>query len=207
MARITFDRTGFPFAEVGPGLAAGLLPVARVQVEHYLGGSPGLEPAAADGWFPTGPRPSWRTLPADRFETLFAAGVGPDDAARFAAWVGPRFRLPTEAEWRAADAAFAGRPEPGRLLAVAKDGRCHPAAAALIRWLLANRPAADWSRVGLFADGLLEWVAAPGGGHGLHGRPRPAVKNLIHNPRTHPAVRPRPGARDPAFGFRLVRTG
>ncbi len=229
---VRLDPLGFPVVRLpAAGLEVGLLPVTRAQLDYLLGDTTDFHPDDLAALDRANPRASWRRVPADRPEGVFAAGVTAAEADRFAGWLGGGFRLPTAAEWRAADAAVAAlgafphewdaasavlaNPErergggipatPSLTLGVRQEEAAHPAARSILDWSIARGPA-TWLRVGLWDDGLLEWVRTPDGGFGLLGRPRTGLIRLVHNPRVHDPVRPTSADRHPAFGFRLVRS-
>ena len=197
------DNTGFPAVPVpAAGLAVHLFPVTKVQFEYFLGDRTNFDPAAFDELYGTSPRASWRTIPEDRFEELFLTGLLPEEAERFARWLDDGFRVPTEAEWRAVDAGIAALPPtPDGLREQTANDALHPAARALLNWRLGR---GRWPAVGLFEGGLVEWVKVAGG-HALHGRPRPDLLRVIHNPQIHEAIRFKPPRRDRVCGVRLVR--
>jgi hypothetical protein len=202
-----FDRTGFPYLPVpGTRYAVGVLPVTKAQAEVYLG-----EPSGpGDDWYAevltVSPRAAWRAPGRPLTWQLLLTGISPDEAARFAGWLGPAYHLPDALEWRAADRALASlRPE--QLLRLAEQidaGAGHPAAAGILRTLQAagRRTAAELT---LLADGVLEWVVRASGAGGL-GRPeRVLTGNLILDPQSFdPVSIIRPG-RDRVFGARLLR--
>lgn len=202
----SLDAAAFPVVRCPrTGLDAGVLPVTRVQFEYFLGGTTDFPEDAYAGIDRASPRAGWRSAPAAHPERVFLAGVRPDEAERLGTWLGGGFRLPTEAEWRAVDAAF-GRlgPDVQPLRKLAASPRVHPAARAILGWHL-DREGATWRAVGRLDGGLLEWVRLRAGGYGLFGRPPPALVRIVHNPQTHDPVRPTTDARHPSFGFRLVR--
>lgn len=204
---IRLDMTGFPVLHCrGLGLGVGLLPVTRVQFEYFLGDTTGFPPDRYEEIERLNPRASWRSIPNVRLEGMFLTDVQPEEAERFGTWLGEGFRLPTEAEWREADAAFgAVGGDLDRLLPLTRDTRVHPTARAILGWR-ANQPGVRSLRtVGLLDGGLLEWVRRTGPGYGLHGRPLPSIPRLLHNPQVHPAVEPLDKSPNPGFGFRLVR--
>ena len=202
---IHFDRTGFPYVELASGLGASLFPLARAQVEHFLGDTPEEGEALAERLLDPGPRESWRVPSASTLERQFATSLGPEEVERVARWMGPSYRLPTVQEWRNLDREL-GAISDADLQAILADDRAYPAVRSIGEWLLRNRSGPVGMRVGLLREGLLEWVAMPEGGHGLFGRPRPSVYRLIQNPQIHEPLRPRTGARHPSFGARLVRS-
>lgn len=208
MAR-SLDPTDFPVLPLPRlGLAVQLLPVTKVQFEYMLGDGRG-DPVAYEEILQTNPRTSWRAA-AGAPAGLFLTGVRPEEAEAFGRWLGGGFRLPTDVEWKAIDAMLADPANPANLRAAVASEMVHPAARAILSGLSvttdAGTAAPRWRQVGLFEGGILEWVRTRTG-FGLHGRPRPSLYNLIHNPQIHDAVRPRevPPPRHPAFGFRLVR--
>lgn len=203
---LVLDATTFPALRLpGVGLDVGLLPVTRAQFDYFLGEPSGFPADVLAELTQASPRATWRRVSADRPEGVFLTAVRPDEAERFAAWLGDGWRLPTPDEWRACDAAARRLgTEVGVYRQAADDPRVHPAARALIEWAVGRGPPSA-ARAGLWDGGLLEWVALPGGGHGLLGRPRPGLIALVLNPQAHDPVRPTTPARHPAFGARLVR--
>ncbi|MBX9628744.1 MAG: SUMF1/EgtB/PvdO family nonheme iron enzyme [Gemmataceae bacterium] len=203
---VRLDPLGFPVVRLpAAGLEVGLLPVTRAQLDYLLGDTTDFHPDDLAALDRANPRASWRRVPADRPEGVFAAGVTAAEADRFAGWLGGGFRLPTAAEWRAADAAVAALGAFPHEWDAASAVLANPAARSILDWSIARGPA-TWLRVGLWDDGLLEWVRTPDGGFGLLGRPRTGLIRLVHNPRVHDPVRPTSADRHPAFGFRLVRS-
>lgn len=202
----SLDPTTFPVLAVpAAGLAVGLLPVARAQFDYLLGHPHAFPADALADIDAVSPRASWRHVPPDRPEGVFLSGVQTDEAERFARWLGDGWRLPTAAEWRAADAAVSRLgADVSAFREAVDDPRVHPAARSILNWSL-GRGSPSAARAGLWADGLLEWVTHPGSGHGLYGRPRPGLLSLVLNPQLHDPARPTAPGRHPGFGVRLVR--
>ncbi|HJZ55035.1 MAG TPA: hypothetical protein VKE74_08750 [Gemmataceae bacterium] len=202
---ISFDPTAFPIVRCpAASLEVGLFPVTRTQFDFFLGARSEFDPAALAEITEAAPRASWRTIPPESPEGVFLTAIRAEEAEQFARWLGGGFRLATDAEWRAIDAAIGGWPNVRLLRDLLADVRMHPAARAILNWSLARQPA-TWRTASLFEDGLLEWVRRASGAYGLQGRPRPTLIRLVHNPQAHEAVTPRTAARHPAFGFRIVR--
>lgn len=201
------DKTDFPYLALpAAGLAVGLLPVCKAQFEFYLGDPTGPGRPWYEAVLAVSPRASWRHPQSERVEELFLTGVLPEEAEQFACWIGPEFRLPGADDWRAADRELARTCDVEELCRVADDPRVHPAARAVLRQLTRGTRPKSWREPTLLENGLLEWVGLPAGGHGLYGRPRPALFKLLLNPQIHSPSRPRSLTRHRAFGFRLVRT-
>lgn len=95
------DRLGFPLLRLPRrSFRFHLLPVTKAQFEQYL-----AEPGGwGDAWYAdilaVAPRASWRSFRPEDRERVFMTGVLPDEAMRYALWMGPAFDLPNEAEWR-----------------------------------------------------------------------------------------------------------
>jgi hypothetical protein len=203
---IAFDAMGFPLVILpAVGLEAMLLPVTRTQFDFFLGDRTGFPSSTLQDIDRISPRRSWRTPSVDRPDGLFLTAIQADEAEAFARWLGTGFRLPNNTEWRAVDkaiGAFGTELQP--LRSVLDERRMHPSAQSILARTLVSR-AATWRTVGMFEDGLLEWVKRQGSGYGLQGRPRPNLLRVIHNPQAHDAIVPRSAERHPAFGMRLVR--
>ncbi len=205
---LTLDPTGFPLLKLPSlGLAVHLLPVTKVQFEYFLG-EPALirrfDTALYEEMCHFNPRTSWRRSSGVP-ESLFATGILPPEAEAYGTWMGKGFRLPKDTEWRAVDAEMALHVEDKAYEFLLTDRRIHPAARAIISQQ--PRKPGQWRQFGLFENGFLEWVCSRDGFR-LQGRPRPALRRVIHNPQLHDAIRVQLErlSRDRAFGFRLVKT-
>lgn len=200
---LTIDRSGFPEVAFRAGCRAGLLPVARVQIEAFLGAVPGLDADLIAAFVGTATRVSWRSPRAlERIEAHFATGLLPEERSEFARWMGASYRLPTAEDWRALDAFAMAWSDVEALRSLAADEQTHPAARAMLNARLERN--ASVPEVMMLESGILEWVTLAGGEKGLLGRPRPGLYRVVHNPQRHEPIRPRPGLRHSAFGFRLV---
>ena len=95
--RFSFDRTGFPLAEMPQlRLDVQLLPVTKVQFERFL--------ADTDSWYEevlkANPRISYHRFTSKNRECIFLTNILPTEAQRFATWMGTEYRLPSVTEWR-----------------------------------------------------------------------------------------------------------
>jgi hypothetical protein len=206
--RWLFDRTGFPYLAVPEaGVAVALLPVTKAQAEFWLGDPSG----PGDDWYAevlaVAPRVGWRASGKFPLWHLLLTGVHPGEAERLAAWLGPEYRLPSAAEWRAADRALSALSidHVTALMASIEGGKGHPAAAGILRrpWQAKRRTAAQ---LALLEDGVLEWVARPAPPHGALGRPAADLPaKLILDPQAFDPVTLITPGRHAAFGARLVR--
>ena len=206
--RWLFDRTGFPYLPVPQvGIAVGVLPITKAQAELHL-----ADPAGpGDDWYAEvidiGPRMGWRVPGPCVPWHLLLTGISVEEASRFAAWVGPGYRLPDLREWRAADRALSalGPAQVDQLADRIDGGDGHPAAAGIIHKLRESgrRTAAALT---LVDGGVLEWVTRPYLKPGGLGRPAPDLPgNLILDPQVHEPVVRLIAGRYAAFGCRLVR--
>jgi hypothetical protein len=204
---IGFDGMGFPLVSLSAiGLEVMLLPITRTQFDFFLGDRTHFPTSALQDLDLVSPRLSWRMNRSDRLSGLLVSGIMADEAEAVARWIGNGFRLPSDAEWRGVDKAVGAiGTDIERLNRVIEDRRIHPAARAMIVRTVAST-SVSWRAVGLFENGLLEWVRRPESGYGLQGRPRPDLLRVIHNPQAHDAIVPRMAGRHPAFGMRLVRS-
>lgn len=207
---LTLDPLDFPMIGLPKlGLAVHLLPVSKVQFEYFLGEAPDLRQQFDLNAYPQmtaiNPRSSWRAA-TGRSERLFVTAILPTEVDAYARWLGRDFRMPTDMEWRAIDAALAGPAPRETLETLTANARVHPAARAIVAAARAANATPLWRELGLFEHGLLEWVRARDG-YRLHGRVRPELHRVIHNPQVHDALRLQvdPAPRHKAFGFRLVK--
>lgn len=206
--RWSFDRTGFPVLELPEsGLMTHLWPVAKTQLERFL-----AEPnGPGDAWYETllaiSPRTSIKNADERNYESVFAGGLLPDEAIRFAQWLGDGFDVPTFDQWRAADAELlAAELEAEQVLALRNDAALHPQARLLLDWCARRQPE-TWGQLGLRREAMLEWVRIGDGQFGGLGSTRPQFLAAIVNPqRDAPVIPVRPEERKPYFGVRLMRS-
>lgn len=202
------DRFGFPYLPIaGQSFAVSLLPITRAQAELWLG-----DPAGpGDDWYAEllahSPRGSRHAPgPADIPRLLFT-GLLPEDAHRFAMWMGPAYRLPTPSEWRAGDIVLSSltSSEFTWLLTSLESGNGHAAVPGLVR-KLADGKRKTARELCLLKGGVLEWVTMPGNTPGALGRPTTALSDtLILDPQKFDPVVPIVPRREPLFGARLIR--
>ncbi len=204
MCSITVDRTGFPLVHAESlGLDVHLLPVTKVQFEAFL-----AEPNAfGDTWYEEvlqgNARCSWRGFCNTQRERLFITGVLPGEAEVFATWLGSGFRLPSITEWQSICGDWSRRVPSSNFL----DGflrRSGEGASHVIRALMSGRSATSLARRALMTEGVLEWVTSNGSWRML-GEPREQFCTQLFDWRT-PVTPIDPSKRNPACGFRLVRT-
>lgn len=202
------DRTGFPYLAVPEaGVAVALLPVTKAQAEVWVGDPAGPGDEWYAGVLAVSPRAGWRVAGKFPLWHLLLTGVHPDEVERFAAWLGTGYRLPTAAEWRAADRAVAALAphHVTALMASVESGKGSPAVAGVLRrqWQ-ANRRTAG--QLALLEDGVLEWVSRATPPHGALGRPAADLPaRLILDPQAFDPVTLVSPGRHPGFGARLVR--
>lgn len=201
--RFLCDRkTGFPLIAVpSAGVEVQLLPVTKVQFEHFLAESNSF----GDSWYEEiltcNPRVSYRRFMADNRERLFLTGILPDEATAFAHWMGEGFELPTIDQWRAIYAALAAEPVPvDPQLLLSGTG----AARVVLEKLTTHLQASSLCDLSLMRGGVVEWVRQRDSWVGL-GAPRREFHPNLWNP-LEDGVRPiRATERLPYFGLRLVR--
>jgi hypothetical protein len=217
------DRTGFPLLELANiGFAVNLFPIAKMQFERFLS-EPVIEPAESpqvalfgDVWYSALltflPRVSLRqenpaeATPAE-YEGLFLGGILPEEAVRFAKWLGIGYDLPQTADWRRIDQELFKAPlSADDAAALRSDDRLSRSARRLIDWWLDARRPKTWGQLALLEGGLLEWVrTARRGAFGGLGRPRPDFQWILLNPQRDQPVTPIRSERMGYFGFRLVK--
>jgi formylglycine-generating enzyme required for sulfatase activity len=200
--RLSCDRAGYPLLEDSEaGLQVSLLPTTKAQFERFLAepGEPG------DAWYEArlaeNPRVSWHHFDAADRERLFLTGITPEETLAFSAWLGPGFRLPTVAEWRAVDNWLAESPFTPEALQACPMGR---SARETVERLAGQLAPPTWRDLALLRGGVMEWVRTRGGFAGL-GAPRGAWLPNLFDPQNDDPQRPTRGERSRYFGFRLVR--
>lgn len=198
--RVSTDRTGFPLMALPEaGLEVALLPVAKVQFERFLATNEGMGDAWYEAVLALHPRMSWRCFSDDDRERLFVGGVLPEEALRFARWMGQGFDIPTVEEWRTAHRALAREAVTGSQL-----GRLARPADQILQGLEKQLQPKEMLGLSLMRGGMVEWVREGNRWCGV-GCPRPSLCPNVWNPLAD-VVRPiRPADRLPYFGFRLVR--
>jgi hypothetical protein len=205
------DRTGFPVLELAElGLAVQLLPVSKLQFERFL-----AEPVAdgglfGDAWYESllavSPRVSLRDATREKYEHQFLSGVFPAEAERFARWLGSGYDLPRVDTWRRVDELLGMQLlDEAEVEAMKNDNRLSRPAKNLMGWWQSLRQPLTWGELGLFQDGLLEWVRISPRQCGGLGRPRQEFQRILINPQRDDPVKPIQQQRLRYFGFRLVR--
>ena len=206
--RWSFDRTGFPMLELPQiGWSAQLWPVTKVQYERFL-----AEPnGPGDEWYESvltiSPRVSIAEANERNYESVFMAGVLPDEAKSLAGWLDTGCEIPKVADWRAVDQEFISTTiDAAELAALREDPNLHPQARKLLDWTVKQFQPQTWGQLAFLRDGILEWVRLEGGLYGGLGSTRPKFLAVIVNPQRDEPVTPvRPEERRPYFGFRLLR--
>ncbi len=180
--------------------------MTKFQFERFLAEPNDYE----DAWYArvlqVSPRPAARALTAGQREACFMAGVLPEEAAEFSAWLGRQrgFALPTVAQWRSLEQTLAALPVTRADRQQVANLRLAPAARMVHQCLWEVTPPTNWSEATLMRGGLLEWVSLREG-YGALGKPRAEFYRNVYNPQTDPPLVPLGEPRSRYFGFRPVR--
>lgn len=201
---ISFDKTNFPLVVVEEaGIEMHLLPATKTQFEQYVQETGPVNRSRYEEMLALNPAVSHANFNAEEREKLFVTGVLPNEALKFAEWLGEGFDLPTVKEWRAALAALRRVPPPRRSLIT--DLIEGPADDILERLeeQIHIRSLLDYT---MMRDGLVEWVWQHKSLVGL-GAPRPEFHPNLWDPLYNEIKPLHLDVRVPYFGFRLVRRG
>ena len=199
------DRTGFPVVALPSlGFDVQLLPVTKVQFEMFMAEPNEFNDSWYSGVLDVNPRVSHLCATDENREQLFLTGILPAEADTFAKWLGSGWCLPTMDLWRRIRALLEVticRPCIERM----QTETLAPAAAGILRCLIAMVAPRNMAQFSMMASGVLEWVR-DGESYGGLGSPRLSFAKLFCDPSYGDPVRSlRPGMRLHSFGFRLVR--
>jgi hypothetical protein len=186
-------------------LAVHMLPVTKVQLERFLAEPNDYSDAWYDEVLRQNPRVSYRRFTDEDREGVFATCVLPEEAQRFATWMGEDFDLPTVEEWRSVYAALDAYPRSFAELPAAFPRHVGRQAAVILERLHLQLRSPTLLDLSLMRGGVIEWARKGGEWVGL-GMPRPAFqKHLWGDPLLEEVQPIRVNERIPYFGFRLVR--
>jgi len=180
----SIDPMGFPLVEFPTlGLQMHLLPITKVQFEHFLAESRKFD----DNWYETvlklNPRVSYRNFTADKRERLFLTGILIDEAQEFANWLGEEFDLPTADEWRACYKLLRELKLPTTDNLLNNLNNCSKPAQIIIRRLLSQIHPKTLLELSLMEEGVMEWVKGRDAKWKLLGKPRqsfqPALRKTL----------------------------
>lgn len=100
---LIYDKTGFPLIEIKKmNLFVHALPVTKIQFEKFISDSNTTD--FTDLWYEnilkSNPRGSYRKFTDKNYWNLFMTGIYPEEADKFAEYLGRDYRIPTIGEWR-----------------------------------------------------------------------------------------------------------
>jgi len=108
---LTLDSTSFPMVGIpGTRLQMSWLPVTKIQFEHFLCDTYQYDESWYRECLGYTPRVSPASIRIVDYWNLFMTGIVPNEAIRFANWMGRDYRLPTAQEWKAAITTLANYP-------------------------------------------------------------------------------------------------
>jgi len=104
---LIYDKTGFPLVEVEINvetkkkLFVHVLPVTKIQFEKFMSDSniPDFNDEVYEGLLKLNPRVSYRKFTKENYWNLFVTGVFPEEAVKFAEYLGDDYRIPSVEEW------------------------------------------------------------------------------------------------------------
>lgn len=191
---ILADRTGFPLVDVKELGLINLWPVTKVQLERFMADTNTL----GDRWYESllslNCRASCRHFDRNDYEKVFITGITPQEALRFANWLGDGFDLPTLEEWRRFYRIIRTRSLPD-----SPNSSLSVDASSIWLNLRSGKTPVDFA---LMRHGLVEWVRRGDKYTGV-GKPRDSFLRNAYDP-LEDEVDPI-SERVFCFGFRLIR--
>ncbi len=216
--RFVIDRTGFPMIwckEVETYVH--FLPITKIQFEYFLCDVPDayFDADWYDRILNLNPRVTPSEVSAANYWRALMTGVKPAESQRFAAWCGPGFRLPTDADWTAIYRSVETEPAEDLHASGLLEDRDQRVRALLERIDVAVVEAsARMRRVPglagqmLLRFGAMEWVrvGSPPSAWGVRGEPLPDFCGNLERPEHAAASLVADPNRDrfPEAGFRLL---
>ena len=201
---LSADQTGCPLLAIPEAeLEVHLLPITKLQFEHFVEASEAFDPSCYHEMLALNPKEETANADHHIREQIFVSGIKPHEANAFAAWMGEGFDLPTSVEWRMIYESMQRErfPRSDMFFDWASED-----VVTILKMLLDQHPRRRMCDIMLMRGGFVEWTRHDDDWVGI-GAPRPSFQPNLWNPSSN-IVRPfQTHRRLHYFGFRLIRRG